>query len=434
MTGLPEGKGLVRFPGPKRIVELSADGLHLQALSEAGVLYRGDNLTSKSHVEGWFNWTDRWGWPLGNGPGLRPEWPMGQTWSVSDSHPFGVDHYEDPNGTTHSVGLGVGHLYRLGPEGRRIHFNDWWLPADWSRQICGPRRGTLRAVGLSASASTIFLVGERGALYTRLYDFDTAGENDLLTYSYLIEGDHGTTRKLPAEPWRRQPRPPGRISRRITIFQTGEGNAARTLRVEGRQGERTGYFEKAIFADEWRFVETGAPLSGPLLPDPEDAGEESAAQPLALRYAGTIGRTGRALRMEVEGFHPFCSPARARLVHDGRPLAVDGEVVWLELHHVHRLVEEIRPALYWDEGQPAEIRTALLLPKALWRVDDAEAKALVAELFGKRRVVNSQGTASQRAMDLEEIPWSTPFRVPAKEKPLTGALTTRLETVDAPGR
>ena len=59
--------------------------------------------------------------------------------------PFGVAHYEDGNGKEHGVGLGVAHLYLLDPDGQRLYFNDWWLPADFSRQLCGPRRGTLPA-------------------------------------------------------------------------------------------------------------------------------------------------------------------------------------------------------------------------------------------------------------------------------------------------
>ena len=427
-SGLPEGDGLVRFPPPQRVVELSADGLHLQAISETGVLYRGDNLTSATHVEGWFNWSDRWGWPAARGPGLRVEWPTERGWAVSDSHPLGVGHFEDPNGTRHKVGLGVAHLYRLGPAGRRIHFNDWWLPADWSRQVCGPRRGTLAAVNISASASTLFVVGEGGELYTRLYDFDTAGENDLLTYSYIIDEADGTTRKLPAEPWRRQPAPEGQITRRITIFRNGKGNAARVLRVEGTQEGRVGYFEKPLLAEGWHFVPTDGSLSGPLLG--RAAGEDEGAAPSAPddhAFAGSLTRDELEVGLEVLDFNPFCSPARARLVVDGAAVTTGGQPLELLLHHVHTLVKKQRATHYWGTDTPAHIKAALVLPHEWTIVDVAAVRTKLAELFGKRRVVNALGTATSARVELREIPWTTPFRVPAREKPMGSRVQLTLD-------
>jgi len=419
-TGLPEGDDLVRFPPPERVVAISADGVHLHAVSDAGVLYRGDNLTSESHVEGWFNWTDRWGWPAARGDGLTIEWPLARGWSVSDSHPFGVDHYEDPNGTEHGVGMGVAHVYRLGPDGRAIHFNDWWLPSDWSRQVCGPARGTFEAVNLSASASTLLLVGPRGALWTRLYDFDTAGENDLLTYSYVIDGDDGTTRKLPPDPWRLQPTIDGRITRRITIFQDGEGNAARVLRVQGVRAGQGGYFEKHIFDEAWRFVATDDPIDEPLLGAEAPDAEERPPADVAL--VGTLSNGDATLGIEVTDFNPICSPARARLTFDGRVLTVDGASLELALHHAHGMVKERRATHYWEQGGEAKIRTALLLPDAVRRVDDEAARRRIEELFGDRAAVNSAGGASPSGMDVEEIPWTTPFLVPAREKPMFGRI------------
>jgi hypothetical protein len=71
---------------------------------------------------------------------------------------------------------------------------------------------------------------------------------------------------LPGEGWRAQPRIPlwGRaaISRRITIVQNGLGNAARELRVAGRDAAgATGYWSKPIFGDVWSFIR--APINIP---------------------------------------------------------------------------------------------------------------------------------------------------------------------------
>jgi len=422
-TGLPSGANLVNFPPPDQLIELSADGIHLQALSQDGVFYRGDDLTNPFLVEGTFNWTDRWGWPAAQGPGLEVEWLPGD-WSVSDSHPLGVASYQDIDGTTHGVGMGVAHIYRLGPDRRRIHFNDWWLPADWSRQVCGPERGTFAAENLSVSASTLFVIDASGVMYTRLYDFDTGGENALLTYSYVIDGPSGTTRKLPAESWRRQPAPDGEITERITIFQDGQGNAARVLRVEGRQGDLTGYFEKRIYDEAWAFFPTGAPLSRPVL---DGSGAPERVGPDDHPFAGTLARDGESLTVRVPDFNLFCSPARAQLVVDGVTVTAGGAPLELPLHHVHLMVTEVRATDYWRDGEPASIRAALLPPPELGVIDDAAARARVAALLGDERVINFTGTATLARVELSEIPWTEPFLVPGDEKAFGPAYALELD-------
>jgi hypothetical protein len=416
-TGLPEGPGLVRWEPPEAVAELSADGCHLHALSTDGVFYRGTDLRRDVHRA--FQWTDRWGWPMARGEGLTAGFSTARGWDVSDSHPFDVDHYEDVLGIEHSVGLGVAHVYRLSPDGTRIHYNDWWLPADWSRQVCGPQRGAFRAASISASGSTLFVVGEDGALYTRLFDFDTAGENDLLTYSYVLDGPAGTTRALPAEPWARQPDiTGGAITDRITIFQDGEGNAARVLRVEGRLGEATGFFHKHLRDHEWRFHETGLPLQG------RSVGGEPVveARTRGAALTGTLRREDLdvSLGVEVLDFDLVCSPATVRLTFDGRSLTAGGEPLTLVLHHVHAMVDEVRPVDYGDQGQPARIRGALLVPPDVARIDDPAAREAVAALVGAREVIDLEGEAWVDGLDLGEIVRGTPFRVPFGEKGTKG--------------
>ncbi|MBN1770451.1 MAG: hypothetical protein JXB32_04250, partial [Deltaproteobacteria bacterium] len=378
-TGLPSGGGLTRFDPPTEVVELSADGTWLHALSPAGVFYRGTDFTGDVHAS--LTWSDSWGHPAATGPGMTIEFPTTYGWSVSDSQGAGVHHYEDRLGTVHSVGLGVAHVYRIGPEGRTLFFNDWWLPADWSRQICLPDRGTFFAENLSVSASTIFVVGTLGELYTRLYDFDTGGENDTLVYSFLIAAAAGETRALPAEDWRRQPDvEDGLITGRITIFQDGQGNAARVLRVEGVRDGRTGFFHKRIFDDAWSFEETGYRVCGPFLNAPGRTPPPPVA-PDDRALVGTLSvdrLLGEDVSVEIEiaDFHIVCSPASARLLVDGAPVAVGGAPLVFPLHHVHALVLETRATEYWRDGTPAAIRAALLLPAAIAEIDDAAARAV----------------------------------------------------------
>ncbi len=418
-SGLPEGGGLVRFDPPQSIVEISADGVHLTALSSAGVFYRGTDMTRDIHAS--FEWTDRWGWPAAAGSGLTAEFSTDHGWDVADSHPLGVAHYEDINDQEHSVGLGVAHLYRLGPDGHRIYFNDWWLPEDWTRQICGPQRGTFVAETLSASASTMLLLGAGGELYTRLYDFDTGGENSLYTYSYVVQGWAGTTRALPAEPWRRQPEIDGEITGRIAVAQTGQGNAARVLRVEGVSEGTNGFFHKDIYDAEWQFYATDLPLGAPLLDTSSPAASvpsSDSARSAVLTREADPGQ----LELELLDFNPFCSPARVQISVDGEVVTAGGLPLELELHHVHTGVSELRAFGYWDQGLPAFVQAALIVSDAIDDIDDVTARSEVVRFFDGQEVINLLGEVSATSFDLDEIPRGDPFRVPWNEKGVAGAL------------
>lgn len=420
-TGLPAGADITRFDPPAGIVEISADGTWLHALSPAGVLYRGTDLTGDAHSS--FSWSDSWGHPAATGPGLTIEFPTTYGWSVSDSQVAGVHHYEDRLGTVHGVGLGVAHVYRIEENGRELFFNDWWLPADWSRQICLPERGTFFAENLSVSASTIFVVGTLGELYTRLYDLDTGGENDTLVYSYLITAAAGDTRALPAEDWRRQPDiADGLITGRITIFQDGEGNAARTLRVEGVRDGRGGFFHKRIFDEHWEFEETGYRVCGPFLNAPGRTPRPT-VEPDDHALVGTLAvdrllGTDVSVELEILDFNIICSPARAQLRVDGNPVTVGGVPLVLPLHHVHSLVLETRPTEYWLDGTPATLRAALLLPTDWTTLDDGDARTRIESLVEDRRGINFKGTATPGQLTLDEMTWLDPAIgvVPGDEK------------------
>ncbi|MFH1466518.1 MAG: hypothetical protein ABIO70_19190 [Pseudomonadota bacterium] len=424
--GLPDGDRLDNWGPPAAIAELSSDGVHLHALSEAGHFYRGSDMTTDIHD--YFEWTDAWGGLTGTGDGLSREFSTRCGWDVSDSHPFGVASYEDTNGTSHSVGAGVAHLYRLGEEGRRIFFNDWYLPNDWSRQICGPERGTFQALDISVSASTIFLVGHRGELYTRLYDFDTGGENPLLTYSWIVGPDSGTTRRLPAEGWRRQPDiTEGRITPRVTVFQDGQGNAARVLRVQGVRDGEGGYFEKHVYDEEWRFVATGEESSGPFL---DEAAAPDPVAPADFALRGTLSYESHTLEIELLDFNMLCSPARARLLWEATPVTSGGDELLLDLHHVQTWVEGTRPVEFWEQGIPAEVMAALIVPDDLARIDDAEARAAVQAILRDKAVVDFLGQASPDGLSLSEIMWTEPFRVPAEEKEFWSPIALELSPAD----
>ncbi len=326
-----------------------------------------------------------------------------------------MDHYTDLAGNEHSVGLGVAHLYRLHADGLHIHWSDWWLPADWSRQVCPPERGALELVSLSASASTLFVLAANGRLFTRLWDYDTSCENDLFTCSYLVDGPAGTTRALPAEPWLQQPPvPEGQLTTALSIHQDGQGNAARVLRVEAQRGRSTGFWEKRIDAEEWAWVETGAPLVGALV-DLSEAPEPVEPEDHWLSATLTGEDLDGTWEIELTDFHLFCSPATAR-VH------LDGEVLELPWHHVHAQEEEIRPDDWADQGQTGTIRGALLLWDADWEALSDEAMDQAEVLFGEREVLVFEGQAGRESLDLWELRKGSAFRFPREEKGDKGEL------------
>lgn len=405
-TGLPSGSNIVRFPAPTTIVEISADGTWLHALSDKGIFYRGTNFEGDP-AGLLFSWTDKWGHPGGEGSGMVTEWPTTHGWSVSDSQPPGVKEYTDANGSVHSVGNGVAHLYRLGPTGRTIFYNDWWLPNDWSRQFCPPNRGTFTAENISASGSTTFLISRQGEMYTRLWDFDTGGEDDLLEYSYIKSNDK--VRFLPAEPWQRQPNiTDGLITRNITIFQTGVGNAARMLRVEGVKDGKTGFYYKNIYDANWSFQETGLSVCGPFMNEPA----EPPPIPAGINMKGTLSHNG-SLEIELLDFDIVCSPATLRFYDGGVIVTAGGQPFELPFHHVlgmsgPSLTMPIRPTEFWLNGDPALMRGALIPPSAqtLQTLDDAGARDAISKFFGTKKAINFKGSATLTKIQMEEILWS----------------------------
>lgn len=414
-TGKPSGNKLPNFGIPYSIKELSADGVHLMAISDSGNFYRGSDMTTSIHD--YFTWTDQWGNVGATGPGMITEFSTKSGWSVSDSHPFGVKQYEDPNDTVHSVGAGVAHIYRLSEDGYHLHFNDWWLPNDWSREICTPQRGIFKAVNISVSASTIFIIGENGKMYTRLYDFDTGGENSLLTYSYIVPVNSGTTRKLPAEPWLQQPEiTDGYITKKITIFQNGVGNSARILRVEGMQDGVNGFFYKNINGADWTFQETELPVNLPFINDPDSANISPPIKPDDNFFSGIMSRNGQNLGIDFLDLNMVCSPGIVQLRYNGTLVTVSGNPLNLEFHHVNTMIDYNRPVHFWNQGLSAKVQVALLVPASIGQIDNTEAREFIVSFFDKRNVINFLGEMNSKQISFEEIMWDQPFLVPAEEK------------------
>ncbi|MDR1147089.1 MAG: hypothetical protein LBK66_00500, partial [Spirochaetaceae bacterium] len=265
-TGIPHNPRKFGFNKPARIVEISADADELVALSNEGGFYRycfDRIIAHKSNT-----WMNRQGWPNEEQLFLDRRSAENLSWALGKRNAQ-VLYYDDPFGNQHHNGtMEIATTYMLLEDGQEICYADTGLPGDFSRNYIGPERGAFKAVSLSASASTMFVINEAGEMYTRLADFDTVGCDPLwFKYTYIpyesnLPGtDYFSNLNewgLPAEDWRSQPPIPlagkAALTRHITILQNGQGNSARELRVAGLNGSgETGYWTKAIFDDTWDF-------------------------------------------------------------------------------------------------------------------------------------------------------------------------------------
>ncbi len=314
---------------------ISLDDDELVALDTARRIFTMDNVLKDASL---FNWTSRWGTPVWTGPGYALPGSL-KAWSWSVVSPLEDKTWTDPAGNKTAIGAGkVSHIWGLRSGGRRLTFWDPWLPLDESYEMCGPHRGRFRAVNLSASGSYVFIVGRHGDLFTRFYDFDISGHDPVFfTYSYEDQtgnGD-GSPIQLPAEPWTEQPKIPGEITSSISIHKTGVDSLHRILRVEGRRGGETGYWERDVAApaaEGWSFTPMGGPLAGKRLKNPR-------ADTSKLRLGRSENthfrmRTPEA-RADLTNFNVYCSPARLRV------RTAEG-VEELRLHHVDGLRQQVR--------------------------------------------------------------------------------------------
>ncbi|MDR1399551.1 MAG: hypothetical protein LBJ41_06505 [Treponema sp.] len=298
-TGVPHNAWDFDFSKTSAVMEISADADELVALSAEGGFYRysfDKSIAYKTKV-----WLDKQGWPKGSQLLLDAHTARNRTWALGKRN-MQVLYYEDPFGNQHHNGtMDIATTYILLEDGQEIAFADNGLPSDFSRNFTGPERGAFKAVSLSASASTMFVINDAGEMYTRIADFDIVGRDPMLfKYTYIpyksdVPGNNYLSNLnewgLPAEDWLAQPRIPlagkAAITRHITILQNGHGNGARELRVGGfNEAGQSGYWTKAIFADEWQFV------TAPLL----------FAKDALLNSADAIGERGETMDRSMSGY------------------------------------------------------------------------------------------------------------------------------------
>ena len=374
-SGLPRNTWKPGFVKTKAVVEISADADELVALSEEGLFYRycfDPSIARNSGV-----WLDRSGWPEEQLLYHDRRTQENRAWAMGKRN-LHVQYYEDPFGNQHHNGtMEIATTYVLLNDGQEISYADTGLPGDFSRNYLGPERGAFKALALSASASTMFLINEAGEMYTRLADFDTSGCDPMFfKYTYVpyqssVPGtdyfSNLTEWGLPGEDWRTQPRIPlqGRaaLTRHITILQNGQGNAARELRVAGlgANGE-TGYWTKPIFADTWEFK--AVPLffsAAALLPvsaeNPGFRGERGPSRDTRLRGSWWNGDQREAgWEYEIPDFNILEGSCDFRI-------SWEGETCVLRLHPVELWTYLRRDYLPGREGPPKMFFCTLEIPE-----------------------------------------------------------------------
>ena len=301
-TGLPFSPKK-KFASVERVVEICADADCLYAFSSEGKLYRTylKKITSYPPME----WVDYFGWPKKIQLYQNASVAGKIGWAVGSSRKD-VEYYEDACGNKHNYGpLGVESITFLGRDGRYLRYSDPACPSDFSHSFSIPKDEDFCAVNISESASTIFLIGKDGSMYTRLVDYNTVGSDPMLypyTYEPYSSDFDGSEEKsnvtpwfLPNAPWEKQPPVSGAksLSKYITIIQTGKGNDERELRVAGiSSDDKVGFFYKKITEQDWKFKE--APLFLPedlFSPEPESLSESEsfAFEPLSAPQNGFSG-------------------------------------------------------------------------------------------------------------------------------------------------
>ena len=269
-TGLPHSSKInpfKRFSAPEKIVEICADGDSLYAFDDEGFLYVC--YLNQTELLTPFEWKKQFGFPSDDTLHQTPEAAKKRAWSMG-ARRSEVLWYEDIYGNQHHFGtMGLETVYFLSEDGKRIRFTDSGLPQDFSRSIETPLHGTFISENISASASTLFVIGSQGRMFTRLIDFDTMGCDPMFfqyTYDKLPQTMTGSDYlsnyspwALPAEDWMEQPKIPlsgeARLTRFISIAQNGLGNEARVLRVAGLDSEgNTGFYYKQLKDKSWLFA------------------------------------------------------------------------------------------------------------------------------------------------------------------------------------
>ena len=315
--GLPSGE----FTSPQSIQDIYAEGEALYAVGNNNHIYQ--LMQGKA-------WDYKFGLPA---PAISIIAPIIIPYNYkkfvgSQRGAFNLYYDDFVKNQFHYGSTGCTSFLVLDGNGRNIFLGDPWFPPDLSRQVCGPKRNTFKAENIAVAASHIFIISEHGEMYTRFYDYDVNGGTPFFPYSYdtslPLHGIPGTvkasemeTRILPKSDdmdWTHQPnimlQGQAQISKQISIIQTGHGNQARELRVEGTdENGISGYYTKNLTERQWHFIHTHHEINPEDFIDSDSSANSFPFEPQDLSFSGEFNRNKTEIaKVEIDDFNFFCSP------------------------------------------------------------------------------------------------------------------------------
>jgi hypothetical protein len=188
---------------------------------------------------------------------------------------------------------------------------------------------------------------------------------------------------------------------------TGTGNAARELRVQGRDaGGRCGYFFKPIFAERWSFAPADECFDAAIavaVANPPPA--HVLGRALDKTYAGQLKQDGAPpLPVELRDFYYYETPATLRVSAAGKTLD-------LTLHTFDAwgptVEQSEHPALVGSAfGEPKLLLATLEIPDALLSSTDPEVKRVIDVYFRRFHLVHLglSISADDRKVELSSRP------------------------------
>ncbi len=397
--GVPFGKDVPSFRHEDKIVEFSTDGTMIAAVSDRDRFYLWEPTLQEKTT-----WDDEFGSPFSESLYL----PKNKLWSFSFSvlrapwkrltpmHDV-VTYWEDIDGNKTQFGL-TATIYVVDPGGQKIYFTDTGLPAAFNRAFTSPERGAFIIENMSSSASTIFVINETGKMYTRMIDAEIEGGGPALIFTYKrekrIKNDKivpimNAVRSLPLPDWREQEpieevlkdqMEQAVITKNITILQTGEGNAARELRVQGRdRAGRYGYYYKKIFDLKWSFKITNEYFNNKIIIT-NYLKEARKGRKLDKTYIGKLEQIfAPSLHVELIDFYYFNTPATLRV-------RVKGKQFDMKFHTVDQWIptaqEKGHPELVGNPaGEPKLLQGTLEIPEPVLNSQDPDIKETIDRYF-----------------------------------------------------
>lgn len=406
-TGLPKGLDVPSFRDTDIVSEFSTEATMIVAASKSGRLYFWQP-TLKEQT----NWAEKNGAPFEDALYLpkhkrwcfamslmRAPWKRLTPMHENDI----VSYWEDIDGNRTDFGF-TATIYSVDPGGQRIRYTDTGLPTSWHKAFSSPERGRVIIDEISASASTLFVTDKYGNMYTRMMDYELLGGCPALKFVYerakRTQGEESVpimkaVRTLPLPTWQKQE--PIRqvledkqglavITNRITILLTGKGNAARELRVQGRNSEgEYGYWYKAIFASEWNFVKTNETFPDSLIIH-NYLSKTDYGRVLDKNYSGRLHkRRLKAIKAQLIGFYYYSTPCTLRIFYDDKYFD-------LVFHTVDMWGPTVQfknyPELVGNQsGEPKLLKGTLEIPKSILETNDSDIRGIIDTWFKEYNLV-----------------------------------------------